>query len=172
MLETITSRAGVVQTLSYLNGYLSGITDSFGKSLSISRNYSEILGVTFGSGGSASYSDDSNGRLSTVTNLDNTTLTYAYGDTASLTLRPENRRKQRPICDLGLRLNGARYVGAARGRGFGDVSQLCEQHWRDGYRCAWRSAYLYIHADWRCQSIYSDQRRSVPGMCGPCLDHI
>jgi YD repeat-containing protein len=80
---SITSRAGVVQTIAYTNGILSGVTDSFGNTLTIARNASGQIGsVAFGSAGTVQYAYDNNGRLATVTNLDLTTLTYTYGNSS------------------------------------------------------------------------------------------
>jgi YD repeat-containing protein len=82
-LLSITSRAGVVQTIAYTNGILSGVTDSFGNTLTIARNASGQIGsVAFGSAGTVQYAYDNNGRLATVTNLDLTTLTYTYGNSS------------------------------------------------------------------------------------------
>jgi RHS repeat-associated protein len=83
ILQSITSRAGVVQTMAYSNGLLSGVTDSFGSTLSIGRNAASQIGsVAFGSAGTVQYGYDGNGRLATVTNLDLTTLTYTYGNSS------------------------------------------------------------------------------------------
>src|ERR1700733_231200 len=82
VLQSITSRAGVVQTISYdANGFFSGVTDSFGRSLSVTRNAAEqITSVTFNGGGTVQYAYDNLLRLNMVTNLDGTTRSYVYGD--------------------------------------------------------------------------------------------
>lgn len=82
VLQSITSRAGVVQTISYdANGQFSGVTDSFGNALTVTRNsQSAIGGINLSGGGSVSYTYDSANRLSTVTSLDGTTRSYVYGD--------------------------------------------------------------------------------------------
>jgi RHS repeat-associated protein len=83
VLQSITSRTGVVQTMSYTGGVWSGVTDSFGNSLTASRNTNGTLAsVTVGGGGTVQYSYDSSQRLSTVTNLDGTTRSYVYGDSS------------------------------------------------------------------------------------------
>jgi YD repeat-containing protein len=81
VLQTITSRAGVVQTISYTNGLWSGVTDSFGHSLTVTRNTNgNISSIAVNGGGTVQYSYDNFQRLSTVTNLDGTTRSYAYGN--------------------------------------------------------------------------------------------
>jgi RHS repeat-associated protein len=82
VLQSITSRAGVVKTMSYdSNGLLNGVTDSFGNALSISRNSAnQIASVSFGGGGTVYYGYDSSSRLSSLTNLDSTTRSYLYGN--------------------------------------------------------------------------------------------
>jgi RHS repeat-associated protein len=81
VLQSITSRAGVVQTLIYNGGLWSGVTDSFGNSLTVSRDSQGRIGsITVNGGGSVQYAYDSASRLATVTNLDSTTRSYVYGD--------------------------------------------------------------------------------------------
>ena len=85
VLQSITSRAGVVQTLSYTSGVWSGVTDSFGNSLTVARNaHGSIGSITLAGGGLVQYGYDTSLRLSTVTNLDNTSRTYNYGDSRFL----------------------------------------------------------------------------------------
>src|SRR5262249_7140881 len=74
-LQTITSRAGVSQTMSYdASGKLSAVTDSFGNSLALSRDSAgRLSSVTFNSTGTVQYAYDGSSRLHTVTNLDGTT---------------------------------------------------------------------------------------------------
>lgn len=81
VLQSITRRSGVVQTLSYdSQGHLSSVTDSFGHSLAIGRtNGGQIASITISDGGgTVQYSYDGASRLSQVTNSDNTTQTYLY----------------------------------------------------------------------------------------------
>jgi RHS repeat-associated protein len=80
VLQSITSRAGVIQTIAYdANGRLSGITDSFGNSLSITRNSANtIASVTLNGATTVHYAYDTSSRLATVTNADNTTRNYLY----------------------------------------------------------------------------------------------
>jgi len=82
VLQSITSRAGVVQTISYdTSGLFSGVTDSFGNTLTVARNSQGAVGsINFSGGRSVSYTYDSSNRLSTVTNLDGTTRSYMYRD--------------------------------------------------------------------------------------------
>jgi RHS repeat-associated protein len=82
VLQSITSRNGVVKTLSYdSQGRLSGVTDSFGHSLTIARNTSgQISSVTAG-GQTVQYAYDTASRLSQVTNSDSTTEAYFYENT-------------------------------------------------------------------------------------------
>jgi RHS repeat-associated protein len=83
-LQSISSRAGVVQTVSYgSNGLFSGVTDSFGNSLTAARNsQGSIASITLSGGGSAQYGYDATSRLTSVTNLDGTTRSYNYQPTA------------------------------------------------------------------------------------------
>ena len=82
VLQSITSRAGVVQTISYdTSGRFSGVSDSFGNTLSVTRNAQSAIGsISLSGGGTVSYAYDSSNRLSTVTSLDGTTRSYVYGD--------------------------------------------------------------------------------------------
>ena len=84
VLQSITNRAGVVQTIGYdSNGLFQTATDSFGNSISVTRNSSgNIASVAVNGGGTVQYSYDGFHRLSTVTNLDGTTRSYTYGDSA------------------------------------------------------------------------------------------
>jgi YD repeat-containing protein len=85
-LQSITSRAGVEQTIGYdANGLFQTATDSFGNSISVTRNASgSIAAIAVNGGGTVQYSYDSSQRLSTVTNLDGTTRSYTYGSPAFL----------------------------------------------------------------------------------------
>jgi YD repeat-containing protein len=84
VLQSITTRSGVVQTLSYdSDGLWSGIADSFGNSLTVTRNVQgSIAQIAANGGGTVSYTYDDFLRLSTVTNLDGTTRSYAYSDSS------------------------------------------------------------------------------------------
>jgi RHS repeat-associated protein len=83
VLQSITSRAGIIQTISYdPTGLLSGVTDSFGNSLAVSRNaQGAIASVSLSGGNTVQYIYDTLNRLITVTNADNTTQHYVYGNT-------------------------------------------------------------------------------------------
>jgi len=81
VLQSITSRAGVVQTISYdSSGLFHGVVDSFGNSLTVTRNTRGTIGsIALSGGGSVQYGYTLL-RLTTVTNLDSTVRTYVYGD--------------------------------------------------------------------------------------------
>jgi RHS repeat-associated protein len=92
VLQSITSRAGVVQTISYDNsGLFSGVIDSFGNSLTVARNaFSNIVSIVLSGGGTVQYGYSPNSDpgstgtatslLTSVTNLDGTTRSYVYGN--------------------------------------------------------------------------------------------
>jgi YD repeat-containing protein len=82
VLLSITSRASIVQTVSYdTSGRFSGVSDSFGNTLTITRNSAgSIETVTMNGGQNVQYAYDGAGRLIHVTKLDGTTLQYQYGD--------------------------------------------------------------------------------------------
>ena len=81
VLQSIASRSGIVQTLSYTSGVWSGVTDSFGNSLTIARNaQGSIETITANGGADVQYQYDGAMRLAVVTNLDGTTRSYVYGD--------------------------------------------------------------------------------------------
>jgi len=79
-LLTITSRAGVVQTVSYnSSNQQSAVTDSFGHTITLSYNAAgQLTTVTDPNSHTVQYGYDTQGRLSTVTNLDTTSRTYVY----------------------------------------------------------------------------------------------
>lgn len=79
-LISVTSRAGVSETLSYdSSNRLSTVTDSFGHQITLGYNsQSQLASVQDPSGVSVQYAYDAQGRLATVTNLDGTTRTYGY----------------------------------------------------------------------------------------------
>jgi YD repeat-containing protein len=88
VLQSITSRSGIVQTITYDSaGLLQEVIDSFGHSLTIARNINPqsgiettIASITASGGGSVQYGYDGAYRLTNVTNLDSTTKSYLYGD--------------------------------------------------------------------------------------------
>jgi RHS repeat-associated protein len=81
VLQSITDRAGIEQTLSYSGGLWSGVTDSFGNALTVTRNaQGSIATIAITGAGTLHYGYDSALRLSTVTNLDSTTKSYVYAD--------------------------------------------------------------------------------------------
>ncbi len=83
VLQSITSRSGVVQTLSYdTNGRLLEVIDSFGNSLTVARNaQNSIKSIALSGGGLVQYGYDSSARLNGVTNLDGTSRSYGYNAT-------------------------------------------------------------------------------------------
>jgi RHS repeat-associated protein len=88
VLQSITSRSGIVQTITYDSaGLLQEVIDSFGNSLTIARNINPqsgiettIASITASGGGSVQDGYDGAFRLTSVTNLDSTTKGYVYGD--------------------------------------------------------------------------------------------
>src|SRR3569833_3977144 len=83
VLQTITSRSGVIQTRSYdSGGRLSSVEDSFGNALMLSRNAgNQIASVALNGGTPTSYGYDATLHLTQVTNADLTTHKYSYGAT-------------------------------------------------------------------------------------------
>jgi len=95
-LQSITTRAGVVQTLAYeanpppgLQPRVQSVTDSFGRSLTFAYHPTtaalgpgNIATVIDQAGNTVSYSYDSNNNLSTVTYPDGTSKTYQYNESA------------------------------------------------------------------------------------------
>ena len=83
-LQSITSRSGVVQTITHdPSGRWSGVTDSFGNSMTIGLNSgSQIASVSINGGTAVQFAYDSSNRLTTVTNADSTTHTYEYTNSA------------------------------------------------------------------------------------------
>jgi RHS repeat-associated protein len=82
VLQSITSRSGIVQTISYDSGGLFyEVIDSFGNSLTVTRNAQGSIGsIAANGGGTVQYGYDGAFRLTSVTNLDLTTKSYLYGD--------------------------------------------------------------------------------------------
>jgi RHS repeat-associated protein len=80
VLQSIASRAGVVQTISYdAQGLFHAAVDSFGNSVTVTRNTQNSIGsIAVNGGGTVQYGYDGIGRLSTVTNLDSTSRSYVY----------------------------------------------------------------------------------------------
>ena len=80
VLQSITSRAGVVQAVAYdTNGRLSGVTDSFGNLLAITRDGSEhIRSVAVNSATSIQYTYAAS--LASVEYQDGTNRSYTYGN--------------------------------------------------------------------------------------------
>ncbi|MEO8017122.1 MAG: RHS repeat-associated core domain-containing protein [Pseudomonadota bacterium] len=81
-LTSITSRAGVVQTLAYdLAGRLASVTDTFGSQLVFGYDTSDqLVSVTLPDASAIYYGYDSGGRLIAVTYPDSTTRQYVYDD--------------------------------------------------------------------------------------------
>jgi RHS repeat-associated protein len=79
-LLSVTSRAGVAQTLSYDgSGRLAGVSDSFGHSTALAYDAQQRLStVTDPGSATVSYGFDSTGRLSTATHSDGMVRTYLY----------------------------------------------------------------------------------------------
>jgi YD repeat-containing protein len=79
-LVTVTSRAGVVQTLTY-NGSdsLANVTDSFGHSITIGYDsLGRLSSVTGPDLAAVQYGYDTSGRLASVINADASTRSYVY----------------------------------------------------------------------------------------------
>jgi YD repeat-containing protein len=86
VLQSITSRAGVVQTLAYdISERLTGVTDSFGNNLVLGYDTQGYISTaTLNSAAPVQYAYDAAGRLATVTYQDNTTRNYKYGGNGRL----------------------------------------------------------------------------------------
>jgi RHS repeat-associated protein len=82
VLQSIATRAGVVQTISYDSGGLfHQVIDSFGNSLTVTRNaQGSIASIAASGGGTVHYGYDTAFRLASVTNLDSTTKSYIYSE--------------------------------------------------------------------------------------------
>jgi RHS repeat-associated protein len=82
VLQSITSRSGVVQQLAYdTNGLFQSVTDSFGNSLTATRNSMGSIGqIALSGGGTVQYAYNGSFGLSSVTNLDGTARSYQYGN--------------------------------------------------------------------------------------------
>jgi len=83
VLQSITERSGVIQTMSYdAAGRLSTVADNFGHTLTIAHNTAiEIASVTLSGGATVQYAYDSTLRLATVTQADNNSSfkSFFYG---------------------------------------------------------------------------------------------
>jgi YD repeat-containing protein len=104
VLQTITNRAGISQTLVYsdattsptiapIPGLVIGVTDSLGQSLAFTYNSKkQIHTMTVPGGGSFTYTYDSLNNAQSVTYPDGATRTYVYGELAYTTnvFRPNN----------------------------------------------------------------------------------
>ena len=79
-LLSITTRAGVVQTLSYTTaGRLAGVSDSFGHAITLGYDgQNRLASVTDAASHATQYSYDTQGRLETVTNTDGASHTFLY----------------------------------------------------------------------------------------------
>jgi len=82
VLQSITNRAGLTQTMSYDgSGRLSTVTDTFGRTLTFTYDSSNrISTMTDPAGGTFTYTYDSNNNLATVTYPDTTVLSYEYNE--------------------------------------------------------------------------------------------
>jgi len=81
VLQSITSRSGVVQTITYdSNGLFQSVADSFGNTLSVTRNVQGSIGSVSAGGNTVQYGYDGYLLLSSVINADNTTKSYLYTD--------------------------------------------------------------------------------------------
>ena len=84
VLQTITNRGGVVQTMGYDgSGRLNSVTDSVGNVLSIVHDNTSnlITSISLSGGGTVGYGYGQFELLRSVTNLDGTTRSYAYAGT-------------------------------------------------------------------------------------------
>jgi RHS repeat-associated protein len=78
-LQSLVSRSGVTQTLTYSSGRLSNVTDSFGRQLNFAYDTEgKMTSVTLPGGSSVVYGYDTSKRLSTVKSADDTIRTYHY----------------------------------------------------------------------------------------------
>jgi RHS repeat-associated protein len=80
-LQSITYRGGYAQTLSYSNGFLSSVVDSFGRTLSFTYNANNQLQSVTTPSGAVQYAYDSSGRLISVTYPDTSSRQYQYTNT-------------------------------------------------------------------------------------------
>ena len=79
VLQSITSRAGIVQTISYdSNGRFQEAVDSFSNSVTVTRNAAFNIGSIALSGGGTVQYTYTGSKLTGVTNLDGTTKSYVY----------------------------------------------------------------------------------------------
>ncbi|HKQ14712.1 MAG TPA: DUF6531 domain-containing protein [Steroidobacteraceae bacterium] len=84
-LTSITSRAGIVQSLAYdSQGRLQTVTDSFGRTLTFSYNANgQLATLTDPDGKVFTYAYTADGNVSSVTYPDSTTRTYLYNESAN-----------------------------------------------------------------------------------------
>jgi RHS repeat-associated protein len=83
VLQSITSRSGVEQTIAYdTNSLFQSVTDSFGNTLSVTRNTQGSIATVVAGGNAVQYSYNGGLSLSSVTNADGTTRSYPYTNTS------------------------------------------------------------------------------------------
>ncbi len=82
-LLSVTSRAGVVQTMTYDgSGRLSAVTDNFGHQINFVYNaLGQLSQLIDPASQTVQFGYDSSGRLTTVTNADSTSVSYLYENT-------------------------------------------------------------------------------------------
>jgi len=159
--QSITSRSGIVQTMSYgTGGLLSGVSDNFGNTLTLGRNSSgQVASITVNGGAAIQYSYDSQSRLVTVTYPDSTTLNYAYGDSNF------TNALKGDIDESGVQFSAWSYDGQERAistQEAGNAGATSLTYNPDvGMRCTWRGGY---HASDNTHFLYS---LSMPGALRP-----
>jgi RHS repeat-associated protein len=80
-LLSITTRAGVVMTMTYTNDRITQVADSYGRKLIITySNKNQVASIKDANNQLVQYSYDIAGRLSTVTQTDNSVVTFLYED--------------------------------------------------------------------------------------------
>lgn len=80
-LQTLTYPGGYQQSVSYTNGQLTGVTDTFGRALTLSYDLNGHLQQVTTPDGNLTYGYDGSSNLTTVTYPDTTVRTYVYGNT-------------------------------------------------------------------------------------------
>jgi YD repeat-containing protein len=82
VLQSITSRSGVVQTVTHdSNGRLQQVSDTFGHSLTIAHDaQGNLSSVSAVGGGTVQYAYDGTPKLTGVIHLDGTTTSFSYGN--------------------------------------------------------------------------------------------
>jgi RHS repeat-associated protein len=79
-LQSLTSRGGYTQTFTYSNGFLSGVVDSFGRTLTFNYGANGQLQSVTTPLGQIQYGYDVSSRLISVTYPDGKSRTYGYGN--------------------------------------------------------------------------------------------